>query len=287
MTNTMASRSLIPLALALCTACGNGKPAPKASPPPDVATVAARSGTIAPSLELAGVIAPYRQIAIAADLTEPLSEVDVVEGDQVRAGQVLARQLVNDLQSQLTSSERTVAEDQARLGQTLYQNTATTSQNENSAKSARDSLKQAQVNLAGAETDLRRYASLVGSGYIPAQTVDQQRVTVEADRQAVAAARASYDAALVNNSSNGNGFNAGAQQQEIAAARAAVDAAQATADQLKEEIARAVITAPVSGVVDSVTRTPANIRRGGSCLRSSRTIEFTRYCPHRRHKSFP
>ncbi len=219
-------------------------------------TVAVRDGAIAPSIEIAGVIAPYRQVAVTADLSEPISEVDVVEGQEVRAGQVLARLDTSDLEAQLVSSERVVSEDQARLAQTSYQTAATTAQNTSGVTSARDALRQAQVNLAGAQTDLHRYESLVSSGYIPAQTVDQQRVTVDADRQAVAAAQAALDAAIVNNNANGNGRNAGVQQQEIDAAQEAVDAAVASVNQLKLEIARAIIVAPVDGVVDSVNANP-------------------------------
>jgi multidrug efflux pump subunit AcrA (membrane-fusion protein) len=250
--------SAVLLLLVVCSGCdGKAEAAASASPPPPtVSTVDAYTGAIAPSLQIAGVIAPYRQVAVTADLSEPISEVDVVEGQQVRHGQVLARLLTDDLEAQLASSERVVSEDQARYAQAAYQTTATTASNVTAVASARDALRQAQVNLAGATTDLHRYEALVTSGYIPAQTVDQQRVTVDSDRQAVAAARASLNAAIVNNSANGNGQNAGVQQQEIAAAQQAVDAAIATVNQLKLEIARAVIVAPVDGVVDSVNANP-------------------------------
>lgn len=195
-------------------------------------------------------------MAVTADLSEPISEVDVVEGQQVRAGEVLARLLVDDLEAQLVSAERVVSEDAARLSQAVYQAAATTSANSSSVVAARSSLRQAQVNLAGAETDLRRYLELSRSGYIAAQTVDQQRVTVDADRQAVAAAEATLASAITNNNANGSGFNAGIQQQELEAARSAVDAAQATVNQLKLEIGRAVIVAPVGGTVESVNANP-------------------------------
>lgn len=252
----MFSRACILLLAIVCTGCG-GKPAPQPTPtPPQVQTVAVREGAITPSVQIAGVIAPYRQIAVAADLSEPIEEVDVVEGQHVRVGQVLARQTVDDLQAQLLSSNRVVSEDAARLSQTVYQATATTAQNSTSVTAAQDALRQSQVNLAGALTDLRRYLALVKDGYIAPQTVDQQRVTVDTDRQAVAAARAALASAVANNNANGNGYNAGAQQQELQAARAAVDAAQATANQLKLEISRAVIVAPVDGVVESVNANP-------------------------------
>jgi multidrug efflux pump subunit AcrA (membrane-fusion protein) len=252
----VSTRVCVLLFFTVCAGCAS-KPAPSATPaPPQVQTVIAREGSISPSVQIAGVIAPYRQVAVTADLSEPIHEVDVVEGQRVRAGQVLARLLVDDLQAQLVSSERVVSEDAARLSQTVYQATATTAQNSTSVTAAQDSLRQAQVNLAGAQTDLRRYLALVKNGYIPPQTVDQQRVTVDTDRQAVAAARATLASAIANNNANGNGYNAGAQQQEFEAARSAVDAAQATVNQLKLEIARAVIVAPVDGVVESVNANP-------------------------------
>lgn len=256
MATDVITRVCVLLFFTMCTACA-GKPAASATPaPPQVQTVLVRDGSISPSVQIAGVIAPYRQVAVTADLSEPIQEVDVVEGQHVRAGQVLARLLVDDLQAQLISSEHVVSEDTARLSQTVYQATATTVQNSTSVASAQDALRQARVNLSGAQTDLRRYEALVKNGYIPPQTVDQQRVTVDTDLQAVAAARATLASTIANNNANGNGYNAGVQQQELEAARAAVDAAQATVNQLKLEIARAVIVAPVSGVVESVNANP-------------------------------
>jgi multidrug efflux pump subunit AcrA (membrane-fusion protein) len=254
---------LILVLAAACSGCAGKADAAKPTPPPTaVQAVTARTGAIAPSVEVAGVIAPYRQVAVTANLSEPLAEVDVVEGQRVRAGQVLARQLVDDLEAQLASSERVVGEDEARLQQTLYTTVATTAQNATSVAAAAQSLHEAQTNLSGAQTDLKRYESLASQGYLPAQTLDQQRVVVLTDQQAVAAAQATLASARANNAANGNGSNSGAQQQDIAAARAAVDAAQATVAQLKAEIARAVIVAPVAGVVDSVNANPGEYPSG-------------------------
>jgi RND family efflux transporter MFP subunit len=103
---------------------------------------------------------------------------------------------------------------------------------------------------------------LDAQGYLPAQTLDQQRVVVTTDQQAVNAARATLSSAIANDNANGNGENAGAQQQELEAARASVDAAQASVDQLKLEIARAVIVAPVDGTIDSVNANPGEYPSG-------------------------
>jgi multidrug efflux pump subunit AcrA (membrane-fusion protein) len=255
-----ARAAFVPLAmLLLCAGCGSAK-SPGAgatpSPGPSVATVTAASGVIYPTIQIAGVITPYRQVGVAADLTEPFVDVDVQEGDRVRAGQVLAHLLTDDLQAQLVAAQRTVAEDVAHYAQLAYETGATNAQDESAIRSAQQTLRQAQVNLSGASVDLQRYEGLEAQGYLAPQTVDQQRTTVASDTAAVNSAQASLDQAIANAKANGQGTNAGEQAQELAADRAAADAAQASVEQLKRQIARATIVAPVDGVVDAVNANP-------------------------------
>jgi multidrug efflux pump subunit AcrA (membrane-fusion protein) len=196
------------------------------------------------------VIAPYRQAAISGNLSEPLQAVYVQEGDHVQAGQVLARQLVDDLQAQLASAERLVQQDVARYNQLTYQVGAVNQQDLAAIKSAQATLRQDEVNLSGAQTDLNRYEQLLGQGYIPPQTVQQQRVTVAGDQQAQLAQ------AIANARSNGGGFNQGQLQQELAQAQQAANSAQASVVELQRQIARATIIAPAEGIVDSVNANP-------------------------------
>lgn len=244
--------------------CSNASADPKSkpSPAPYVPTAVAQQGTIRPTLQIAGVIAPFRQVGVAANLSEPITQVLVQEGDRVRAGQVLARLLTDDLQAQLASSERVVAEDVARYGQTTYQTNAVTAQDVAAVNSAQAALHQAEVNLAGAQTDLRRYLGLLSQGYLPQQTVDQQRTTVAGDAAAVQSARAALNQAIANARANGSGYDAGEQQQQLAEAKSAADAAEASAEQLRRQIARATITAPVDGVIDAVNANPGEYPSG-------------------------
>jgi multidrug resistance efflux pump len=227
-----------------------------------VATAVAGPGVIRPSLQIAGIVTPYRQVGIAVDLSEPISDVDVQEGDRVRAGQVLARLQTDDLEAQLASARRVVAEDVARYTQTAYQTNAVTSQDQGAVDAAQAALHQAQVNLDGASVDLKRYEGLEAQGYLAAQTVDQQRTTVASDGAALGAAQAAYNVALANERANGSGIDAGEQQQELQAARAAADAAQASVEQLRRQIARAVIVSPLDGVVDAVNANPGEYPSG-------------------------
>ena len=252
------------LVLATASGCAAHSDAAAAKPSaaPHVTTAVSRIGVVRPSLRLAGIITPYRQVGVSSALSEPLLEVDVQEGERVGAGQILARLETDDLQAQLASARRVVAENRARLSQTAYNAGAVVAQDTTSVRSARAALVQAQVSLAGARSDLRRYQGLTNGGYLPQQTLDQQRTTVANDREAVDSAAASLRAAAANNAANGNGTAAGEQQAQIAAAVAAVDAAAASAELLRRQMARATIVAPVDGVVEAVNANPGEYPSG-------------------------
>ena len=68
--------------LPLAAGCGSKAPPPK-PPPPTVTAAVATQGTIYPSEQLAGIIAPYQNVAIQSTLAEPADEVPVSEGDFV------------------------------------------------------------------------------------------------------------------------------------------------------------------------------------------------------------
>jgi len=197
--------------------------------------------------------------------------VDVQEGDHVRTGQVLARLLTDDLEAQLASAQRIVAEDVARYSQTAYQTNAVNAQDVSAVRSAEATLHQTRVNLAGASTDLKRYEDLEAQGLLAPQTVDQQRTTVASDAAAVNSAQAALNQAVANAQANGRGTDAGEQQQELQAARETADAAQASVVQLRREIARAIIVSPLDGIVDAVNANPGEYPSGRQLF----TIEQT------------
>lgn len=243
------------IAIAL-TACSKGKPDASATPQPVIQTFTARSGVLNARVDLSGVVAPYQQIGVTSDLSEPIIEVDIREGQTVNAGQVLARLQTDDLDAELASAERTVSEDVARYQQQVYETGATTGADLATVNAARASVRQAQATYAGALRDFKRYASLEDQGFLSPETLDQQRTTVVADEEAVNAAQASLASAIANARANGGPGTNGEQQEELDAAKASADAAEAAAEQLRREIARAVIIAPASGVVDSVNANP-------------------------------
>ncbi len=201
------------------TACGRQHS--REAPPPYVATTVARAGTIQPFSELAGIIAPYENVAIQTTLVEPADEVYVQEGDAVRRGEVLAQLDTADLQAQLAS-------DEANASHAYYQGGLSISQGQNA-------LRQAETTLQTDAHNLARDRALFRQGYISTQAYDAQLETVRNDQQTVDTDRA-------NVAANGSLGGAGLQASSIEQARAA-------AQQVRVQIAKATIVSPIDGVV--------------------------------------
>jgi len=210
--------------------------------------IRATSGSIAPIRSLSGFIAPLQNITLSTTLAEPAARVLVVEGDHVKAGDVLAVFDVSDLQANLRALERSAIEADANTLRQQFQSSQTIGQGIGSADQAQASLRQARAKLQEDMLDLSRDQTLESHGFIARQALDQQRTTVESDQAAVASAQASLHAAQITVSTNGSSQQ-GLQGASIAAERAAADAARAQADQVRAQISRATITSPVDGIV--------------------------------------
>ncbi len=231
-------------------AAGGRRPGGRASAPPvPIAKTAAQSTTVRPTLTLAGIIAPYQNVAITGSLSEPTLRVNVNEGDRVHAGEVLAVQDVSDLQANLASQLSLAQSDDARIAQTKYTADLNYGQNPDAVRQARATLTQAERTLAQARSDLQRDAQLVANGYISQQQYVQQQTTAANDVAAVRSAQAALASQQTNNTVNGSAQRQGLQAANISAAVSEAASAQAQADQIRTQIARATIVSPVDGVV--------------------------------------
>lgn len=220
-----------------------------ASPSPAaIPTAAAEPATVRPDVQIAGIIAPYQNVSMSSSLVEPTDSVDVIEGDYVRKGQVLAVLDTTDLRASYLAAERSAVSDAARTSQTQYQAELNIGQGNDAVRTAQAALLQARQNLRLDNLNLQRYAALLQSGYVSQQQVDQQRTTVRNDEQQVLSARASLASAILNARVNGT-YQQGLQAANVASAAAAEQSAYAQAAQIQASIDKAVIRSPVDGVV--------------------------------------
>jgi RND family efflux transporter MFP subunit len=265
---------MIPLlfvAALLATGCSQGgaKRTRAAASPNPVPTSVAHETTVRGTSVISGVIAPFENVAITSSLSEPVDEVRVLQGDHVRAGQVLAVLDTADLRAELAQAQgvldtdiKTAESDDAKVAQTRYSATLNIGTGNNQVDSARAALAQAKQNLANDRENLVRDRQLVTQGYIAQQTVDQQVTTVLNDQAAIRTAQANLQTALTNQQVNGTS-SSGLQAADVAAAisdaqaaRAAIEQARGQIAQYQTQIAKATIVSPVDGVVTNRNLNP-------------------------------
>ena len=259
-----AGQILLCISLLMFAGCAHhrsGRVHTKATPAP-VPLATAHPATIHSTVSISGVIAPFQNVAITSSLSEPVDEVRVLQGDHVRAGQILAVLDTADLRAQLAQAAGTVASDtataksdDAKVTQQRYTATLNLGTGVDQAGSAYAAVAQAQQTLNNDMLNLNRDRALLGNGYVAQQTVDQQQTTVSNDQSALRSAQASLRTARTNESVNGNSAQ-GLQASTIAstvadanAARAAIEVARGQVAQYQASIDKATIVSPVDGVI--------------------------------------
>jgi HlyD family secretion protein len=244
-----APLALLTVALAACGGGsarhhrGSGQASPQAIP---VATAA--PATVRPTVQIAGIFAPYQNVSISSSLSEPTDAVNVIQGDHVHRGQVIAVLDTADLTANYNADERSAASADARASQTKYQAELNIGQGTDQVGNANAALYQAKVSLKQATDDLARYTALLNGGFISAQQVEQQQTLVRNDQEQLNSAQASLRSATLNEKVNGTGQQ-GLQAADVASAIADAQSAHAQADQIEAQIARATIVSPVDGII--------------------------------------
>jgi HlyD family secretion protein len=190
-------------------------------------------------VQIAGIIAPYQNVSLSSSLVEPTDSVDVIEGDYVRKGQVLAVLDTTDLRASYNAAQQSAVSDDARSVQTQYQAQLNIGQGNDQVRNAQAALFQAQQTLKLDTLNLQRYQALLATGYVSQQQVDQQQEL---------SARASLASAQLNARVNGT-YQKGLQAANVASAVAAAQSAHAQAAQIQASIDKALIVSPVDGIV--------------------------------------
>ncbi len=134
--------------------------------PVPVLTATARLTDVPVFLDALGTVQAFNTVTVKAMIDGPMLQVTFKEGQDVRAGDVLARIDPRPYQAAL---------DQA------------------AAKKAQD-----EANLANARVDLARYQKLVATAYTSAQISDTQKATVAQDEALVRQDQAQIDTARTN-----------------------------------------------------------------------------------------
>jgi HlyD family secretion protein len=199
-----------------------------------IPTATAAPATVKPTAQIAGIIAPYQNVSISSSLSEPTDAVNVIQGDHVHKGEVLAVLDTTDLVANYNADERNAASADAKAVQTRYQAQLNLGQGNYNVSAALAAMNNAKL-VYDQDNVLYR------SGYVSESTLEAAHAGYVQDQQ-------TYNTAVLNAQVNGNNTQ-GLQAATVASAIADAQSAHAQADQIEASIVKATIVSPVDGVV--------------------------------------
>ena len=187
--------------------------------------------------------ADAKEIDVNSKVAGRVVELLVKEGDEVKAGQVIARIDKRDLEAKKAGYEANIAAIRAQQLQAASVTNMQTGTTQSALAAAQNAQKKASADLALAQADYERYSDLVASGAVSRQTFEQFQTKYEV-------AQATYEQA-----------GASVRQAQAALGQRDVDVANEAATAKKLEQAQAAlrevevsldeteIRAPFDGVV--------------------------------------
>lgn len=190
------------------------------------------SGSVTLDAGLSAKLAPSQEVQISPKASGKITALPVKLGQYVQQGTVLFRLDEVDLANAVKQAEAALQVAQANLRQTDNSSISGLEQAKNSLKQAEQALKDAQVNQ-------RRMQQLFNEGAISAQQLEQANTQLTNAQTAYANAQQSLQTAQ--------------QMTGVEVSEASLKQAQVNLQNARTQLANAVVTAPFSGYISSVT----------------------------------
>jgi len=228
----------------------------------------------APSdLRLIGTV-DANEVLVSAKIPGRVQTLNVEEGQQVKAGELIAEIESDDLAAARKAAQATVVSNRSKLSET--EETERQNQGEVSSASinaeaqvraAQAALAQAQANLKQQKADTTRTVALAKQGIMSEQSRDEAETSLRADEAAVLTAQENISAAQAAfKQAKAHELLALVSARTVASTRGQVENSVALADQANVELGYAQVFAPVSGRVNVLAA------RQGEVLSSGGTI---------------
>ena len=208
-------------------------------------------------LQLIGTV-DANEVVVSSRIPGRIQTLTVDEGDDVKAGQLIATIQSDDLAAARNAAEATANSQQYMLQQasdTERQTQGSTSSQlinaEAQLRAARASLVQAQAQYEHQEADTSRTVVLAKQGVMSEQSRDESVTSLNAAKAAVDTARENVSAAEASvRLAKANTIQAQAAAKTVAATRSQMHNAQALLNQAQVELDYSRVVAPVSGKVN-------------------------------------
>jgi multidrug resistance efflux pump len=222
-------------------------------------------------LKLIGTV-DANEVLVSAKIPGRIQQLNVDEGQTVKAGELIAIVESDDLAAQQKAAEANVLSDQSKLAETVE----TERQNEGEVSSAsinaeaqvkasQAALAQARANLEHQNADTSRTVALAKQGIASDQAKDEAVTSLNAAEAAVESAMANVAAAKAAlQQAHAHELLARVSAQTVASTRGIVQNAKALADQAHVELGYAQVFAPVTGKVNVLTARQGEVLAAGN-----------------------
>ncbi|MFH0775634.1 MAG: efflux RND transporter periplasmic adaptor subunit [bacterium] len=197
-----------------------------------VKTVAVQRGDMMNKITETGSVQPKTTVEIKSNVGGEVVRLPVKEGDLVRKGDLLVELDTTNLKNKLIQAKADLEATKAKLSTLLA------GERPQEIAKARESLKQAEINLEDAKIKLDRQNGLFSQGFISKQDVDTAQREYEL-------AMSNYNTASLSLSL----ILEGAREQDIVSAKASVLKAEVSYEQAASDVKDARIYAPFAGTI--------------------------------------
>ena len=242
-------------------------------------TAAVRRGTLVATVSATGSTSPLREAQMAFSATGPLTQLNVKQGDVVKAGQLLAQLDTRTLEFQLAQSEASLIAAQAKFDQLKNPSPADVAAAKASVASAEAALAQVikptQNDLLIAKADLDRARAAVDqaqAAYDRVGGASNPFIAMTPQSLSLQQASSDYQKALAIFNSKASPSDSQLKQAQSAleqarsqlarltnpsandlqSAQSSVDQARAGRDLAKAQLDNAILRAPFDGIVTHV-----------------------------------
>jgi len=217
--------------------------------------------TVRPSadLQLIGTV-DANEVVVSSKIPGRIQTLFVDEGQDVKAGQLIAIIESEDLAAARKAAEANAASQKGKLGgsveterQDRGETSSATVNAESLVKAARATLAQAQANYDHQQADTSRIVALAKVGVMSAEARDDAATSLQADKAAVDAARENLAAAEASlRQARAHELLTTVAAHTVDSTRNDVENARALAEQAQVQLGYAQVFAPVSGKVNVV-----------------------------------
>jgi HlyD family secretion protein len=208
-------------------------------------------------LQLIGTV-DANEVVVSSRIPGRIQTLTVDEGDDVKAGQLIATIDSEDLAAARQAAEATAASQRYKLmgatdteRQTMGGTSSQVTNAEAQLRSAQAALVQAQAQYEHQNADTSRTVALAEQGIMSYQSRDEAATALQAAKAAVDSAKANIAAAEASlKVAVANTIQAQAAAKTVSATRGDMENARALLDQAQVQLGYAQVVSPISGKVN-------------------------------------